>query len=92
LSDNIQIDAVVISVNSLASNELRYNRVVRVNFIFNGSVEGLLPQGVWNDDEEKLDYWLLGLVFDWSSSLFAAFLNIDIVPKVGVDGVLEVLD
>ena len=50
LTNNVQVNAVVISINSLACNELRDNWVIRVNFIFNGGIEGLLSEGVWNND------------------------------------------
>lgn len=42
LSDNVQVDAVVIPVDRLASDELRDNGVVRVYFIFDGGIEVLL--------------------------------------------------
>ena len=93
LADDVQVDAVVISVNSLARNELRDNRVVRVNFIFNGGVEGLLSQGVRDDDQEELDNGLLGLLFGGSWALLTATrLGLNVIPEIGIDSVLEVLD
>jgi hypothetical protein len=83
LTDNVQVDAVIISVNCFARYELRDNRVVRVNFIFNGGIEGLLSEGVRDDDEEELDDWLLRLFF-WSSWAFLATarLSLHVIPEV----------
>ena len=93
LPDNIEIDTVIISVDGLAGNELRDNGVVRVNFIFNGGVESLLSQGVRDDDKEELNDWLLRLLLrrDWAL-LSASGLDLDVIPEVGVNSVLEVLD
>lgn len=88
LSDNVQIDTVIVSVDRLAGDELRDNGVVRVNFIFNGGVEMLLSQGVRNDDEEELDDWSLRL----ARGCLLLVLNVDVVPEVGVNGILEVFN
>jgi len=50
LSDNVEVDAVIISHDSFACDKLRDDRVIRVNFIFNGRVESLLSQTVRNND------------------------------------------
>ena len=49
LSHNVEIDTIVISINRLARNELRYYRVIAVNLIFNGGIELFLPQAIRND-------------------------------------------
>ena len=92
LTDDVEVDAIVISVDGLAGNELRDNGVVRVNFIFNGGVEDLLPHGVGDDDKEELNDWLLGLILGRGLTLLSNLLDIDVVPEVGVNSVLEVLD
>ena len=92
LTDNIQVYVIFISVDSLARNELRDNGVVRVNFIFNGGVEDLLPHGVGNDDKEELNDGLLWLILRRGLTLLGTSLYIDVVPEVGVNSVLEVLD
>ena len=89
LSDYVEIDPIVISVNSLASNKLRDNRVVRVNFIFNGGVEGLLSQGVRNDDKEELDDWASGGSYVLGALLLLSF---NVISEVRINSVLEVLD
>lgn len=61
LSHNIEIDTIVISINRLARNELRYYRVIAVNLVFNGGIELFLPQTIRNDHEEEL-YWRLAWV------------------------------
>ena len=92
LTDNIQVYVIFISVDSLARNDLRDNGVVRVNFIFNGGVEDLLPHGVGNDDKEELNDGLLWLILRRGLTLLGTSLYIDVVPEVGVNSVLEVLD
>lgn len=92
LSHNVQVDAIVVTVDGLGSDELRDNGVVRVNFIFNGGVEDLLPHGVGDDDKEELNDWLLGLILGRGLTLLSNLLHIDVVPEVGVNSVLEVLD
>jgi hypothetical protein len=87
LSHDVEIDAVIISVDGLGSDELRDNRVVGVNFILNGGVEGLLSHAIWNDDQEELD---LRSFLD-SRGLFAIF-SVDIVSEVGVNSLLEVFN
>jgi len=85
LTDDVQIDTVIISVDGLARHKLRDNGVVRVYFILDLLVEYFLSQGVRDDHEEELHnggcglgWLLLGLVY--------------VVPEVGIDGILEVLD
>lgn len=95
LSDNVQIDSVVISVDSLACHKLRDNGVVRVNFIFNGGVEVLLSQAIRDDDKEELDHrgrWYIWLCGGHGPFLASFGFYIHIILEIGVNGVLEVLD
>jgi hypothetical protein len=93
LSHNVQVDAIVVTVDGLGSDELRDNGVVRVNFIFNGGVEMLLSQSVWDDDKEELDNRLFGIsLLLLSGFSLAWYLDLDVVSEVGVDCILEVFN
>lgn len=50
MTDDVQIDTVVISVDGLACDELGDDGVVRVDLVFNGRVEVLLTKGVWDNN------------------------------------------
>lgn len=58
LSDNVKIDAVVISVDSFAGNKLRDNWVIVIDLVLNSGVEVLLTKGIGYDHKEELDNWL----------------------------------
>jgi hypothetical protein len=49
LTDDVQIDTIVVSVDGLAGHELGDDWVVRVDLVFNGCVEVLLAKGVWDN-------------------------------------------
>jgi hypothetical protein len=52
-----------------------------------------LSQGVRDDDQEELDNGLLGLLFGGSWALLTTTrLGLNVIPEIGIDSVLEVLD
>ena len=66
-----------------------------VNFIFNGGVELLLSHSVRNNDKEELHNWLVRislLLLCLSFRSFAWYLDLHVVPEVGIDSILEVFN
>lgn len=98
LSYDVQVDAVVVSVDGLARHELRDDGVVIVDLVLHGGVEELLALGVRNDDKEELDGGLGGVHrFGGRASLLLAstalsVVDLHVVLEVGVDRILEVID
>jgi hypothetical protein len=98
LTDNVEVNAVVVFVDGLACDELGNDRVVRVNLVLDSSIEVLLSQGVRDNDEEELDDGLAWVLFSTNSNnalLSHAALrlaNVHVVAEVGIDGILEVFN
>jgi uncharacterized protein (DUF486 family) len=66
-----------------------------VNFIFNGGVELLLSHSVRNNDKEELHNWLVRislLLLCLCFRSFAWYLDLHVVPEVGIDSILEVFN
>lgn len=59
LSQDIDIDSIVVFLDGLTGNKLRNNWTVSVDLILQGSVEMLLLDGIWHDDKEEVK--ILGL-------------------------------
>lgn len=54
LSQDVDVDPVVVLLDGLSGDELGDDRTVSVDLVLESSVEMLLLDGIWHDDEEEV--------------------------------------
>lgn len=89
LSQDVDIDSIVVLLDGLARDELWNNWTVCVDLVFQSCVEVLLLDRVWHDDQEEVQ--VLGL-FGFSKLSTICIFAADVLEIVVIDGFLKVLN
>lgn len=88
LSEDVDVDPVIVLLDGLAGHKLRDHGTVSVDLVFQRCVQVLLLDGVGHDDEEKVEVLgLLGLL----QLLTVGVLAADVLQVVVVDCLFECL-
>jgi hypothetical protein len=89
LTQNVDVDSVIVLLNGLARNELRDDWAVSVDFILQSSVKVLLLDGVGHDDQEEVQILRLPRLGQLPPMGVGTAHVLEVVV---VDGLLECLD
>lgn len=71
LSENVNINSVIILLNCFCWNELRYNRAISVNFIFQSSIEVFLFDRIRHYNQKEVN--IIGFFWFWKLSSICIF-------------------